>query len=65
MENSSKTALKPLWGEAYLSRSAVSRTVGRLKALFATWRERNLSTERYAIVFLDGFHLKVRLARAG
>jgi putative transposase len=58
-----KTALKPLWGEAHLSKSAVSRIVGRLKALFATWQARDLSTERYAIVFLDGFHLKVRLAR--
>jgi len=58
-----KTALTPLWGEAHLSKSAVSRIVGRLKALFATWQDRDLSTDRYAIVFLDGFHLKVRLAR--
>jgi transposase-like protein len=34
-----------------------------LKVLFATWQGRDVSTERYSIVFLDGFHLKVRVAR--
>ena len=58
-----KTALKPLLGEAHLSKSAVSRIVGRLKALFATWQGRDLSAERYAVIFLDGFHLKVRMAK--
>lgn len=58
-----RTALKPLLGERHLSKSAVSRIVGRLKALFTTWQGRDLSTEQYAIVMLDGFHLKVRLAR--
>jgi transposase-like protein len=58
-----KTALKPLLGEAQMSKSAVSRIVGRLKALFVTWRDRDLSSERYAVIFLDGFHLRVRLAR--
>ena len=58
-----RTALKPLLGERHLSKSAVSRIVARLKALFATWQDRDLSTERYPIVFLDGFHLKVRVAR--
>lgn len=58
-----RTALKPLLGERHLSKSAVSRIVGRLKALFTTWQGRDLSSERYAIIFLDGFHLKVRLAR--
>jgi transposase-like protein len=58
-----RTALKPLLGERHLSKSAVSRIVGRLKALFTTWQDRDLTSERYAIVFLDGFHLKVRLAR--
>jgi transposase-like protein len=54
-----RTALKPLLGERHLSKSAVSRIVGRLKALFATWQGRDLWTERYPIVFLDGFHLKL------
>lgn len=58
-----RTALKPRLGTAHLSKSAVSRIVGRLKALFTTWQSRDLSAERYAILFLDGFHLKVRLAR--
>jgi putative transposase len=58
-----RTALKPLLGERHLSKSAVSRIVGRLKALFATWQNRDLSTERYAVIFLDGFHLKVRMAK--
>ena len=58
-----RTALKPLLGERHLSKSAVSRIVGRLKALFATWQGRDLSAERYAVLYLDGFHLKVRLAK--
>jgi putative transposase len=58
-----RTALKPLLGERHLSKSAVSRIVTRLKALFTTWQTRDLRGERYAVVFLDGFHLKVRLAR--
>jgi hypothetical protein len=58
-----RTAVKPLLGERHLSKSAVSRIVGRLKALFATWQGRGLSAERYPIVFLDGFHLKIRVAR--
>jgi transposase-like protein len=58
-----RTALKPLLGERHLSKSAVSRIVARLKALFATWQDRDLSTERYALIFLDGFHLKVRVAK--
>jgi putative transposase len=58
-----KTALKPLLGERHLSKSAVSRIVSRLKALFTAWQTRDLSTERYGVVFLDGFHLKIRMAR--
>ena len=58
-----KKALAPLLGEKHLSKSAVSRVVSRLKEHFARWSERDLSQERYAIVYLDGFHMKVRLAR--
>jgi putative transposase len=58
-----RTALKPLLGDAPLSKSAISRVVARLKTHFEAWRTRDLSTERYAILFLDGFHLKVRMAR--
>jgi transposase-like protein len=58
-----RKALAPLLGEKHLSKSAVSRVVSRLKEHFARWSERDLSEERYVILFLDGFHLKVRLAR--
>ena len=58
-----RTALKPLLGERHLSKSAVSRIVARLKALFTMWQTRDLCGERYAALFLDGFHLKVRLAK--
>jgi putative transposase len=58
-----RTALKPLLGERHLSKSAVSRIVARLKALFTTWQTRDLQDERYAVVYLDGFRLKVRMAR--
>lgn len=58
-----RKALEPLLGQANLSKSAVSRIVGRLKALFAEWNERDLSSESYPIIYLDGIALKVRLAR--
>jgi len=58
-----RRALRPLLGERHLSKSAVSRVVARLNTLWATWQTRDLSPERYAVLFLDGFHLRVRLAR--
>ena len=58
-----RKALEPLLGSEHLSKSAVSRVAARLKAQFAQWSERDLWEERYAILFLDGFHLKVRMAR--
>jgi putative transposase len=58
-----RKALQPLLGEEHLSKSAVSRVVARLKERFAEWRGRKLQEEAYVIVFLDAFHLKVRLAR--
>jgi transposase-like protein len=58
-----RKALEPLLGSVNLSKSAVSRVVGRLKALFEAWSCRDLSTERYAVIYLDGFHLKIRVAR--
>ena len=58
-----RKALEPLLGSEHLSKSAVSRVAARLKVQFAEWSERDLSEERYAILFLDGFHLKVRMAR--
>ena len=58
-----RRALKPLLGEEHLSKSAVSRVVSRLKERFEEWQSRDLSDEVYAIVYLDGFHLKVRMAK--
>ena len=58
-----RKALAPLLGEANLSKSAVSRVVGRLKDLFTRWSERDLSRERYLILFLDAINVRVRLAR--
>jgi len=58
-----RKAIAPLLGESNLSKSAISRVVSRLKALFAEWNGRDLSSESYKILFLDGFHLKVRMAR--
>ncbi len=58
-----RKALMPLLGDEHLSKSAVSRVASRLKELFRRWNERDVSGERYAIRFLDGFHLKVRMAR--
>jgi transposase-like protein len=58
-----RKALDPLLGEENLSKSAVSRVVGRLKGLFEQWRRRELTEERYGVIFFDGFHLKVRMAR--
>lgn len=58
-----RKALEPLLGDENLSKSAISRVAAKLKALFASWKNRDLSTERYAVIFLDGFHLKVRLAK--
>lgn len=49
--------------EANLSKSAISRVVQRIKASFESWSSRDLSEERFAVLYLDGIHLKVRLVR--
>jgi transposase-like protein len=58
-----RRALEPLLGQANLSKSAVSRVVGQLKELFASWDRRDLSHDRFAILYLDAKNLKVRLVR--
>jgi transposase-like protein len=58
-----KQALAPLLQGAALSKSTVSRIVARLSEGFEAWRTRDLSQEDIAIVFLDGFNLKIRLAK--
>jgi putative transposase len=58
-----RQALSPLLGESSLSKSAISRIVGRLKKSFEVWRTRDLSEESYAVLYLDAIYLPVRLAR--
>lgn len=56
-------ALSPLLRGAPLSKSAVSRIVGRLKALFDEWRGRALADQDVRYLYLDAIALKVRVAR--
>lgn len=58
-----RLALRPLVEGTAMSRSSVSRLVGRLKGLMESWRSRDLSGEVYAILVLDAFRVPVRLAR--
>jgi len=55
-------ALSPLLRGAPLSKSAVSRIVGRLQALFTDWRKRSLEEEAVVFVYLDAIALRVRIA---
>lgn len=56
-------ALSPLLRGAPLSKSAISRLVGRLEALFSQWRSRSLASEEVAVVYLDAIALRVRIAK--
>jgi transposase-like protein len=58
-----RRALEPLLGGAALSKSAISRVVGRLRASFEAWRTRDLSRERYVYLYLDAMFLPVRLVK--
>jgi putative transposase len=55
-------ALSPLLRGAPLSKSAISRIVGRLQALFTDWRQRSLKTEAVVFLYLDAIGLRVRIA---
>jgi transposase-like protein len=55
-------ALSPLLRGSPLSKSAISRIVGRLEAMFTEWRERSLKTESVVFVYLDAIVLRVRIA---
>jgi transposase-like protein len=55
-------ALSPLLRGAPLSKSAVSRIVGRLQALFTEWRKRSLKEEAVVLLYLDAIALRVRIA---
>jgi len=56
-------ALSPLLRGAPLSKSGVSRIVGRLKSLFGEWRSRSLADSALRYLYLDAIALKVRIAR--
>lgn len=58
-----KLALRPLLSPRWMSKSAVSRVVGRLKEHFEAWRRRDLSQEYYQVVVADAMRLGVRMAR--
>lgn len=58
-----RKALEPLLGEANLSKSSISRVVQRVKGTFEEWSRRSLEGQHFAVVYLDGIHLKVRMAR--
>ena len=56
-------ALAPLLRGAPLSKSAISRLVGRLEALFIQWRSRSLASEAVVFLYLDAICLRVRIAK--
>jgi len=55
-------ALSPLLRGAPLSKSAISRIVGRLQGLFSQWRAKSLKTESVVFLYLDAIALRVRVA---
>ena len=57
-----RRALSPLLRGAPLSKSAISRVVGRLQGLFTEWRQRSLKEEGVVFVYLDAIGLRVRIA---
>jgi transposase-like protein len=56
-------ALSPLLRGSPLSKSAISRLVGRLEALFSQWRSRSLASEAVVVIYLDAIALRVRIAK--
>jgi putative transposase len=54
-------ALRPLLQSRALSRSAISRIVQGLKAQVEAWQTRALAELDLVYLYLDGFHLRVRL----
>ena len=55
-------ALSPLLRGAPISKSAISRIVGRLQGLFTDWRKRSLEAEAVVFLYLDAIALRVRIA---
>ena len=55
-----KQAIRILFKNAPLSRSTISRIIGKLKAYFEAWRTQDLAQERLPYLYLDGIYVKVR-----
>jgi putative transposase len=56
-------ALSPLLRGSPLSKSSISRLVGRLEGLFSQWRSRSLAEEAVVVLYLDAIALRVRIAK--
>jgi transposase-like protein len=55
-------ALSPLLRGSPLSKSSISRLVGRLEGLFSQWRSRSLAADAVVVIYLDAIALRVRIA---
>jgi putative transposase len=55
-----KQAIKILFKNAPLSRSTISRIIGKLKVYFEAWQKQDLSKERLPYLYMDGIYVKVR-----
>lgn len=55
-----KRGMAPLWKNAGLSRSTISRANEQLKREFGEWRKRDLSKENILFLYLDAYYLGVR-----
>jgi len=56
-------ALAPLLRDAPLSKDAISRVIGRLRADFEAWAQRDLGAHEIRYVFLDGWYPRVRIGK--
>lgn len=57
-----KAVLRPLLRGTPLSKSSISRLVGRLKLAFEAWRKKSLEDLRIRYVYLDAIFVKCRFA---
>ena len=55
-----KQAIKILFKDAPLTRSTISRIIGKLKVYFEAWHTQSLAKEHLPYLYLDGIYVKVR-----
>ncbi len=55
-----KRGLQPLWEDAGVSKSTISRANVQIREAFVKWRRRDLSGEDVLFLFLDGYYERVR-----